>query len=85
MVRAFKATVHGDKFMFGVKIPKNVRHALDLDKANGNNLWKESIEKELEMINKFQTFWRPKKGEILTPDYKRIPYFIVFANKFDGQ
>jgi hypothetical protein len=56
MVRAFKATVHGDKFMFGVEIPKSVRHALELDKANGNNLWKESIEKELEMINEFQTF-----------------------------
>jgi hypothetical protein len=84
MVRAFKATVHGDKFMFGVEIPKNVRHAVELDKANGNNLWKESIEKELEMINDFQTFRRLKKGEVLAPDYKRIPYFIVFANKFDG-
>ena len=85
MVHAFKATVHGNKFMFGDKIPKNVKHALELDKANGNNLWKESIEKELEMFNKFQTFRRLKKGEVLTPDYKRIPYFIVFANKFDGR
>jgi hypothetical protein len=85
LVHAFKAMVHGDKFMFGVEIPKNVKHALELDKTNGNNLWKESTERELEMINEFQTFQRLKKGELLTPDYKRIPYFIVFANKFDGQ
>ena len=55
-MHAFKATVHGDKFMFGVEIPKNIKHALELEKENGNNLWKESIEKELEMINEFQTF-----------------------------
>jgi len=85
MVRAYRASVNGDKFMFGVEIPRNVKHALELDKANGNNLWKESIEKELQMINQFQTFRRLKKGERLTSDYKRVPYFIVFANKFDGR
>ena len=42
LVHAFKVTVHGDKFMFGVEIPKNAKHALELDKVNGNNLWKES-------------------------------------------
>ena len=41
LVRAFKATVHGDKFMFGIEIPKNVRHTMDLDKANGNILTKQ--------------------------------------------
>jgi hypothetical protein len=55
-----------------------------MDQINGNNLWKESIDKELQMINQFQAFWRLHKGETLTPDYKRVPYFIVFANKFNG-
>lgn len=35
MVRAYKASANGIKFMFGVKIPKNVKHALELDKGNG--------------------------------------------------
>jgi hypothetical protein len=42
--------------MFGVEIPKNVKRAEEMDKENGNNLWQESIDKELEMINQFQTF-----------------------------
>jgi hypothetical protein len=71
--------------MFGVEIPRNVKHALELDKANGNHLWRESMDKEMEQINEFQTFRRLKRGEILSPAYKRIPYFIVFANKFDGR
>jgi hypothetical protein len=72
--------------MFGIEIPKSVEQALlELDKANGNNLWRESIDKELEQINDFQTFRRLKKGEHLSAAYQRIPYFIVFANKFDGR
>jgi hypothetical protein len=55
-----------------------------MDKESGNNLWQESINKELEMINQFQTFRCLDKGEQLSPDFKPVPYFIVFANKFDG-
>jgi hypothetical protein len=84
LVQAYKASVGGIQYMFGVEIPKSVKHALELDKANGNNLWRESINKELEQINDFQTFRRLKKGEHLSATYQRIPYFIVFANKFNG-
>jgi hypothetical protein len=56
MVKAYKSSVNGTQFMFGIKIPKNVNRALKIDKENGNNLWQESIDKELEMINQFQTF-----------------------------
>ena len=85
MVKSYKATINGVKFMFGVEIPRNTKHALELDTANGNNLWRESIDKELQMINQFQTFRRLKEGERLSSDYKRVPYFIVYANKFDGR
>jgi hypothetical protein len=86
MVKAYKSSVNGTQFMFGVvEIPKNVKRALEMDKENGNTLWQDSIDKELEMINQFQTFQRLDKGEQLPPDFKPVPYFIVFANKFDGQ
>ena len=56
MVQAMKAKVNGVQYMFGVEIPKNAKHALEMDWINGNNLWKESIEKDLQMINQFKTF-----------------------------
>jgi hypothetical protein len=80
MVKAYKSSVDGKQFMFGVKIPKNVKRALEIDKENGNNLWQESIDKQIEMINQFQTFWRLNKGKQLSPDFKPVHYFIVFAN-----
>jgi hypothetical protein len=56
MVKAYKSSVNATQFMFGVEIPKNVKRDLEVDKENGNSLWQESIDKELEMINQFQIF-----------------------------
>jgi hypothetical protein len=84
MVKAYKSSINGTHFMFGVEIPNNVKRALEMDKENGNNLWQASIDKELEMINQFQSFQQLNKGKQLSPDFKPVPYFIVFANKFDG-
>jgi hypothetical protein len=48
MVKAYKSSVkNGTRFMFGVEIPKNFKRALEMDKENGNNLWQESIDKDL--------------------------------------
>ena len=70
--------------MFSIKILWNVKHALELDKANGNTLWQDSIKLELKGINDYQIFQHLKPGEKLGRDYSCIPYFIVFACKFDG-
>lgn len=56
LVHAYKSRVNGTQFMFGVEIPKNAKRALEMDKENGNTLWRDSIDKELEMINESQTF-----------------------------
>ena len=40
-VRAFRTTrSFGQKYQFGVEVPRSVKHALELDKQNGNDLWK---------------------------------------------
>jgi hypothetical protein len=36
--QAYKASGEGIQYLFGVEIPKSVKHALELDKANGNKL-----------------------------------------------
>lgn len=51
--------------------------------------WKQPLARfnnvELKVINNFKTFRRLKRGEHFSEAYKRVPYFIVFANKFDGR
>ena len=83
IVRAFKAvTENSPKFKFGVEVPQSIQHALYLDKKNGNHLWQEAIETELQQINQYQTFWVPGGGVDLS-QYTRIPYHFVFDVKFD--
>ena len=56
-----------------------------MDKENGNDAWKQSIQLELNQIMVYEVFIVWPKGKLLPPGYKRIPYSIVFDVKFDGR
>ena len=47
---------------FGYKIPNNYREALLLDKKNGNNLWAETIAKDITALDRLGLlqFYPPK-------------------------
>jgi hypothetical protein len=84
MVNAFKAKVaFGPKFKFGLEVPRNPRHALELDVISGNHVWKEAMGIELRQINEYQTFRVLGDGEFLPATYQKIPYHMVFDVKFD--
>jgi hypothetical protein len=76
------AVKNAPKYKFGIEVPRNVRHALQLDEANGNTLWRDAMATELGQINDYKTFRVPDSGEDLS-DYQRIPYHFVFDVKFD--
>ena len=83
MTNAFKTAVKGPRFKFGTEVPRNAKHALELDQLNGNDLWKEAMDKELRQINDYKTFRAIDPGETLPIGYKKIPYHMVFDVKFD--
>ena len=70
------------KIKFGIEVANNVKHALFLDRLNSDNLWKESIDKELESLNSHKTFREVTADDDLS-EHKLIPYHIVFDVKFD--
>lgn len=70
------------KFKFGVKVANTVKHVLWLDKMNGNNLWRDATDKELQQINNYDTFGEPTSASELD-SYTQIPYHIMFNIKFD--
>ena len=39
-IRAARRRKKNNCYKFGVEIPRNVAHALELDRKNGNNLWR---------------------------------------------
>jgi hypothetical protein len=40
----------GKVFNFGILVPGNVKENFELDKANGNSLWKDPTTKEIDNI-----------------------------------
>ena len=66
-----------------LKIPNTVEQAFELDKKNGNNLWREALEKEIKALLDLDTFefkeagWQPPK------DYTKVPLLIKFDVKMD--
>jgi len=73
------------KYKFGVEVPANVKHALQLDQENGNTGWKEAIALEIKQLNDYQTFIVVPDNQPMPRGYKRIPHHIVFDVKFDGR
>jgi hypothetical protein len=72
------------RYKFGVQIPASISHALKLDKLNGNNLWAEAIQKEMDQLQEYNTFRVPTEKDDLSK-YQQIPYHMVFDCKFDGR
>ena len=74
-----------NNYKFGVRVPKTAKQALQFDKEDGNSLWKEAIDKEINEINEYQTFKVLDQKETLPYGYKQIPYHLIFDVKFDGR
>jgi hypothetical protein len=83
MVHTYRTSVlSGKKYEFGVEIPKTPRAAKLLDEINGDELWKESIEKELyQVIHEFSSFKVLEDEEPTPYGYKKVPYHVIFACK----
>ena len=74
------------KYKFGVRIPRTIQEAYVLDKENGNNLWREAIQKEVNLLTEiYPSFKTPDKPEDITPDYQFIPILWVLDCKVDGR
>ena len=72
----------GKVYNFGILVPRNVKQAFELDKANGNTLWQDAMTKEIENIQAYKTF--KDMGKVNFVDgYKKIIVHFVFAVKHD--
>ena len=76
---------HKPVYMFGVLVPRNYDQAIQLDRENGNNLWQESVDKELAQIDEYDTFQDKGKGFNPGSGWKKIRVHLVFACKHDGR
>ena len=68
---------------FGIVIPTTVDDAYRIDAENGNTYWTESIKKEMDSVNKYQTFRVMDDDERMQPSFQEITCHMVFTVKFD--
>ena len=73
--------------MYGFKIPRSYKEALEFDKENGNNLWEEATILELNQFDEYNTFI--DKGTFnkntITQGFKLIRTHFVYAVNHDGR
>ena len=71
------------RYKFGVRIPRNYKEAIELDKANGNTLWQDALKKEMDQIKEYKTFTDLGKGTRIPHGYQKIYVHVVWDCKFD--
>jgi hypothetical protein len=62
----------GIKYKFGIQLPKGIKNAIDLDKKNGNQLWQEAINTELNQLTEYKRFIALYSGEDIPTGYQKI-------------
>ena len=65
---------------FGIRIPKTVKEALQLDRENGNTLWWDAICKEMKNVRIAFEVWN-KDVKDIPPGYQEIKCHIIFDIK----
>ena len=64
---------------FGIEIPRDVEHAYEIDRANGNNYWHEAIQKEMEKVK--VAFKVVGENDTIPPGYQEMTMKIIFDVK----
>ena len=80
-IKKLKSTIHLNNMKYGIKIPKSVEEAYQLDKQNKNDYWEQAINKELKRVT--VAFKLLQDDEDVPIGSTKIPYHIIFDVKFD--
>ena len=71
------------KFKYGFEVPRDYKHAIWLDKRNGNNKWAEATQLEMTQLDDYSTF--KDVGKVIPDGYKKIRVHLVYDVKHDGR
>ena len=81
-------------YQFVFLIPKDDKHALQLDEQNGNSKWYDATKLEMDQVNEYKVFqdhgkaqFDPKSGKVSNAPnrYQKIRVHLIFAVKHDGR
>ena len=59
---------------FGVEAPQSTKKAFEMDQVEGNNLWRESMQIEIDQLHAHETFIVLEEHQNIPSGYKRTLY-----------
>ncbi len=68
---------------FGIKLPKSVTHALELDRQNGNTLWANAIAKEMKGVRPAFRTLDPRDPDPV--GHQKIRCHMIFDMKMEDK
>jgi hypothetical protein len=71
-------------YKYGYEVPRDYKHAMELDIRNGNKLWREATDLELSQLNEYNTFKDFGPQASAPHGYKKIRAHLVYDVKHDG-
>ncbi|MEL7196406.1 MAG: reverse transcriptase domain-containing protein, partial [Bacteroidota bacterium] len=83
-LRSFRSA---PKYKYGFEVPRNYKHAMELDQKNGNTKWKDAIEKEMSCMVEYKVFMDKGHSKNTFPPsgYKQLRVHLIFDVKHDGR
>jgi hypothetical protein len=82
---AYKVSRFMMSIKFEVEVPQNTKKAFEMDQVEGNNLWRDSMQIEIDQLHAHETFIVLEEHQNIPSGYKRIPYHCLYDIKYDGR
>ncbi len=73
------------RYKYGFEVPRDYKHAMELDKLNQNTKWADAIALEMLMIQEYQVFKDLGHNVAIPHGYRAIRVRLVFDVKHDGR
>ena len=81
ILSAVKARILKTTHKYGIKIPRNIEEAYQLDKENGNTFWRDAVKKEMYEVG--VAFEVLDEGKTAPSGYSKVTGHLVFDVKMD--
>ncbi|KAL7523558.1 hypothetical protein ACHAXR_000235 [Thalassiosira sp. AJA248-18] len=82
IIASVNSRVRKSTHKYGMEVPTSVKHAIEIDRKNGNTFWQDDALNK-EMTNVGIAFRILEKEEALPPGYKKSSGHIIFDVKMD--
>ena len=73
------------RYKYGFEVPRDYKHAKELDKKNGNTKWQDATDLELQQLDTYKVFNNLGKRSQGPKGYKKIRVHLIFDVKHDGR